>query len=152
MRKSVLTKSVKETQKLASIVLKMLLEVRQRNQASVIGLSGNLGVGKTTLIQGIGQVLDIKEKIQSPTFVVMRSYSIRRQKNIPWQRFIHVDAYRIKKNKEIAPLGLKNILREEKNLIVVEWAEKIRFFLPRGTLWVEFKHKGKTHRHIIIRK
>ncbi|MFY9461924.1 MAG: tRNA (adenosine(37)-N6)-threonylcarbamoyltransferase complex ATPase subunit type 1 TsaE [Candidatus Sungiibacteriota bacterium] len=149
--RSIATKTSVETQKLAGVIVKNLLKKPHPARAGVVGFSGELGAGKTTLIQGIGKSLGVKEKIQSPTFVLMRTYALRRRKKIPWQNLVHIDAYRLENKKEAATFGLKNIFRNPKNLVLIEWAEKIKSALPRFTLWVELKHSGKTHRHILIK-
>ena len=151
MIKKVLTKSGRETQKVASAVIKNLLKKPHSTQASVVGFSGELGAGKTTLIRGLGKSLGIKEKIQSPTFVLMKNYKLRRRKKIPWQNLVHIDAYRLDKKREVAVFSLNNIFRNPENLVLIEWAEKIKHILPKRTLWVELKHSGKTHRHILIK-
>lgn len=151
MKKGVLTKNSRETRKLAGVIVKNLVKKHYPNRASVVGFSGQLGAGKTTLIQGIGKSLGIKEKIQSPTFVLMKAYKLHRRKNVPWKNLVHIDAYRIKQKREVVRLGLKDIFKNPENIVFIEWAEKIKSILPRAILWVELKHSGKTHRHIVIR-
>lgn len=79
----------------------------------------------------------------------MKKYRIARE-NLPWGNLIHIDAYRVEKRKEIFSLGLKNVFRNPKNLVAIEWPEKIKRLLPKQTLWIELKHKGGNHRHIVI--
>lgn len=151
MKYSLVTKSPQETKKIANIIIKSLLERQQKRGANIVGFSGELGAGKTTIIQGIGRSLGIKEKIQSPTFVLMKTYKLRRRKNVPWQNLVHIDSYRLEKKREVAVFGLNNIFRKPENLVLIEWAEKIKSILPKNTFWVELKHSGKTHRHILIK-
>ena len=151
MRKKVFTKSGKETQKLAGVIVKNLLKKPHRTRASIAGFSGELGAGKTTLIQGIGRTLGVKERIQSPTFVLMRTCSLKRNKKTPWKHLVHIDAYRLERKRETARLGLKDIFKNPENLVLIEWAEKIKHMLPKRTFWIELKHSGKTHRHILIK-
>ena len=150
MRKTV-TKSPGETKRFAQIIFKKLLAAARQKGADTVGFSGELGAGKTIMIQGLGKSLGIREKIQSPTFVIMKKYRIARE-NLPWKNLIHIDAYRVEKRKEIFSLGLKNVFRDPKNLVAIEWPERIKNILPRQTIWVELKHSGGNHRHIVVRK
>ena len=108
--------------------------------ARVLGLTGDLGAGKTTFLQGFAKGLGIKEKILSPTFII-----IRRLRN-----FYHIDCYRIKKPKEILNLGFKEIMSDPKNIVAIEWAERIRPLLPKSAILVQFKPVGKNKREIKI--
>lgn len=144
------TKSPRETERFAKALLKKLLHLARQKQPLVVGFSGELGAGKTTLIQGLGKLLGIKEKIQSPTFVIIKKYKIGK-KNLPWGVFVHIDAYRIEKRKEIPHLGLKNTFRDPRNLVVIEWPERIKNTLTPKMIWIELKHRGGNHRHIIIK-
>ena len=151
MKHSLVTNSPRGTQKVANIIIKSLLGGQQNRDASAVGFSGELGAGKTTLIQGIGKSLGIKEKIQSPTFVLMKTYKLRRRKDLPWKNLVHIDAYRFDRKREAARLGLKDVFKNPENLVLIEWAEKIKHMLPKRTFWIELKHSGKTHRHILIK-
>lgn len=111
-----------------------------RNQAMVLALVGDLGGGKTTFLQGFAKGLGIKEKILSPTFII-----VRRIKN-----FYHIDCYRIKKSKELLDLGFKEIIADPKNIIAIEWADRIRKIMPRGTVWIDFKFIDNKTREIVI--
>lgn len=151
MRRKVATKSSFETKKFAALFLKKVQRMPDKKRALVIGFSGELGVGKTTLIQGIGKEFGIKEKIQSPTFVFVRTYPVRNKK-MPWRKLVHIDAYRIERQKETAALDLASIFKNSQNFVAVEWAERIKKFLPKETIWVEMRHRGGNHRHIVIKK
>jgi tRNA threonylcarbamoyladenosine biosynthesis protein TsaE len=72
------TKNLEETKKIAEILLRKISA--PQNSASLITLSGDLGAGKTTFTQKIGEILEIKEKINSPTFVISKRYSIKSKK------------------------------------------------------------------------
>lgn len=145
-----LAKTPKETAQFAKRLLGRLLKMRP-NKPAIIALSGELGAGKTTLIQGLARALGIKEKIQSPTFVLMKTYRLPRAGKLPWKFMVHMDVYRIERKKEMSALKPEKFFRNPDNLVVVEWAEKIKNMLPAGTLWVELKHKGGNHRHIIVK-
>lgn len=111
----------------------------QKNGATVLALSGDLGAGKTTLTQHFAQLLGVRENIISPTFVIMKSYPLQGQK---WERIIHIDAYRIENDKEMQVLGFHHLLSDPKNLILIEWPEKIAGLLPENKIDVLIEHEG----------
>lgn len=112
----------------------------------ILALTGGLGSGKTTFIQGLAQGLGIKKRIISPTFIILRDYEGKGLK------FWHLDLYRIEKNfgKEAKNLGITEIWGMAKNVVAVEWAEKIKKLLPKKTCWIKFKNLGGERRRIKI--
>ena len=141
------TKSAKETENIAR---KLALEaVRAKNQTSalVIALSGALGAGKTTFAQGFAQTLGIKERVLSPTFVLMKIYEI--QKRARPRHFVHIDCYRIRSARDIIPLGVKEIFKDTKAIVLIEWPERIRGLIPRNALWIRLKHGEKENERIL---
>ena len=140
MRKqSTISKSAAETQRFAASLAKSL--TARVEGAFVIGLEGNLGSGKTTFAQGFAKGLGIKEKILSPTFVILKKF----------KNFYHIDCYRLKGPKELLLLGWKEIVGNPKNIVVVEWAERVKKILPQNTLWASLEHAGQKKRKITIR-
>ena len=135
-----ISESVEETRKIAKDLAKRFLKLRLK-KALIIGLTGELGSGKTVFTQGFAKALGIKEKIVSPTFILMRRHD----------NFYHVDAYRIKKPKEIVDLGWKELINNPQNIILIEWAEKIEKVLPRGCIRIRFEHINKRERKITIK-
>lgn len=111
-------------------------------------LSGNLGAGKTTFVQGFAKGLGIKTKIVSPTFILMRSYQSKKL------NFYHVDLYRLEKEVETETqnLGLTDVWNREGSVVVIEWAEKISNILPQDTTWIKFDNTGEETRKIEIEK
>lgn len=110
----------------------------------VISLVGNLGGGKTTFVQGLAKGLGIKEKITSPSFVLIKKYKIPKRSKILY----HIDCYRLKTPKEILDLGFEEILSQKNALIVIEWADKIKRILPKKRLEIKFKYIDKNKREI----
>lgn len=99
---------------------------------AVLALSGNLGAGKTTFVQGLAAGLGIKDPIQSPTFILLNLYD----------RLAHFDLYRLKKTKDFVDLGFQEYL--ETNLIcAIEWPERIEELLPKRTIRVHFEYLGE---------
>ncbi len=94
---------------------------RRAKPGSVLGLSGDLGAGKTELVKGLARGLGITARVHSPTFNLVISYPGGR---LPLH---HLDLYRLETSQEIAAAGLEEFLRPE-GVTVVEWAE--RWFGP----------------------
>lgn len=90
---------------------------------SIILLEGDLGSGKTTLVQGIGQGLGIAEAIVSPTFTLINEYTEGR---IP---LYHLDLYRLQP-KEVAALNLETYwegIEVPQGIVAIEWAERMQY-------------------------
>jgi len=149
MTKKYLTATPVQTKKLGESLAKEILKTKPKKIAFVIGLEGDLGGGKTTFLQGFAKGLGIKEKILSPTFVILKKFEIGKVKS---QYFYHVDCYRIKKPKEILDLGFKEIISNPQNIVVVEWADKIKKILPKNSLILKFKFVNKNSRKIWLMK
>ena len=96
----------------------------------VVCLSGDLGAGKTTLVQGIAQGWGSLDSVTSPTFVLVNLY--RRPDNT---KLYHLDAYRLASSVEAEDLDLDLML--EDGALVVEWPERIKNALPEDHLWVD---------------
>ncbi len=144
-----ITHSAKETQLIAKGLTEKLKPLKIR--ALVLGFKGELGTGKTTFIQSLGQTLGIKEKILSPTFVIMKKYRLTNEvANKRFRNFYHIDCYRFNEPKEFLELGFGEIVKNPQNLVVIEWAEKIKKILPAQTIWLEFEHLGGDKRKIKI--
>jgi tRNA threonylcarbamoyladenosine biosynthesis protein TsaE len=134
---SIITKSPDET-KDVGIRLSNILQ-----PGSVVGLTGELGTGKTIIVQGIAYGLGIKDDITSPTFVIMREY---RDGRLP---LYHFDFYRLETSEEINDIGIEEYLAGE-GICVIEWAEKIGYLLPQEYLNIKLQWKGETERIICL--
>jgi len=97
-------------------------------KADVFLLVGELGTGKTCLVQGIARGLDVKEYAFSPSFVILREYHGR----LP---LYHIDFYRLDRIEELADLGLEEYFYGD-GVCVVEWAEKGLQIVPRDNLLI----------------
>ncbi|MBU3925773.1 tRNA (adenosine(37)-N6)-threonylcarbamoyltransferase complex ATPase subunit type 1 TsaE [Patescibacteria group bacterium] len=138
-----------QTQKIAKDFAKKTIKHPVSNsRAMVIGLSGDLGSGKTTFVQGFAKSLGIKERVISPTFVLMKKFKI---KNSRFKNLIHFDIYRINNSKEIIDLGWKEMIKNPENIILVEWAEKIKKLFSKPYFCIEFIHRKENQRGIDIR-
>ncbi|OGZ94165.1 MAG: tRNA (adenosine(37)-N6)-threonylcarbamoyltransferase complex ATPase subunit type 1 TsaE [Candidatus Sungbacteria bacterium RIFCSPLOWO2_02_FULL_47_9] len=145
-----ITKNKRETQKLARHLSGEFLKRSNPKKALVIALSGNLGAGKTTFAQWFAKPLGVKESVKSPTFVLMQIFKTGRTLPNGKRRLVHIDTYRIKRPSDMLRIGLKDILKDPKNIILIEWAEKIKGLLPKDGTWIYFKHAGRNRRIIIV--
>ncbi len=133
------TNSLEETQKIAS-------DLAKKMKPGVIALYGDLGAGKTTFTQGFAKGLGIKDKIISPTFVLIRQHQIPNKKQV----FYHVDMYRIDNPASIKELGIEDLLNTKDDLVLIEWAEKIEDFLPKNSTKIFIKTTSENQRQITI--
>jgi tRNA threonylcarbamoyladenosine biosynthesis protein TsaE len=141
--KTTVTKTYRETQ---SEGIKLAGKL---NQGGVVSLYGNLGSGKTTFVQGLAKGLGIKQKIISPTFIIVRKYNVSiKNKVSSIKYFYHIDLYRIEDEKDIEGLGLKEILNDPENIVAIEWPEKIEKILPKDRTDIHFEYIGNNQRQI----
>lgn len=117
----------------------------QKNGATIVTLSGDLGAGKTTFVKGLAHALGITEHITSPTFVILKIYDLHGQE---FDRLIHMDAYRLKGQQHLKVLGWDALVADPKNLIFVEWPEKIGDAIPVDAKRVSLRY-SEEGRHII---
>lgn len=140
------TNSSQETQKIAQEIISKLTGKETRG-ALVLALEGDLGAGKTTFIQGLAGALKIKERVLSPTFVIMRRFKIKKGK---FKNFYHLDCFRLENEDNLNELGLEDIINNSENLVAIEWAEKIKNILPADTIRIKFEHAGGDKRRITL--
>ncbi len=131
-----ITNSEQETKKLAKNLAKKI-------KSGVVALTGQLGAGKTIFAQGFAKGLRIKEKIISPTFVLIRQHKIPKTNKILY----HIDLYRIE---DFKGLGLEEIWSNPNNIVLIEWAEKTKELLPKNTTYINFKVLDKNKREITL--
>lgn len=112
-------------------------------RGDIICLEGNLGSGKTTLVQGIGQGWGTLDSVTSPTYVIVNEYRRPDQ-----ERLFHLDAYRLENALEAEYLDLDRMLAE--GPIVIEWAERIKAALPKQHLWIKFKFLAIENRTMLL--
>ena len=180
MALEIITKNSRQTQKVAGLLARHLSfkcasRVAHLRKAIILALQGDLGAGKTTFIQGFARGLGIKEKILSPTFVILKRFNIPRlslrggqrptkqsQKRLLrsarndsvseiWPKYLyHLDCYRIDSPQEIIDLGFKEIAANPQNIVIIEWAERIKKILPKYATWLKFEWIDKNKRTITL--
>jgi len=129
------------------MMLKEKKETMLKNPSSagslVVGLSGDLGSGKTTFSQIVARLLGVDETVTSPTFIIQKSY---KTKDPVFQVFTHIDAYRIEEESELKSLGFREQLEIPNSLMFIEWPEKIQDALPPDTGIVSFEFINESER------
>ena len=139
----ILSKSLEETQKIAVEFAAGL--IKGSHIATVFCLYGNLGSGKTTFVQTVAKSLGIKEIVQSPTFVIMKSYKLEA---VSHKLLIHIDAYRLKSGEELRKLGWNEISTNPGNLIFIEWPDNAADVIPTNAIKIKFKFIDENTRQI----
>ena len=134
----------------AHIVRELVATGPAKKSATVVGLYGELGAGKTTFTKEIARLFGIKRTVASPTFVLERIYAVASK--FKFSRLIHIDAYRLSGGKELTSLGWDELLADPKNLIFIEWPEKVMDVMPAKHIGIFFTHKGEFEREIELRR
>jgi tRNA threonylcarbamoyladenosine biosynthesis protein TsaE len=135
----------KSPQNTKEIALNLLKSLKVGQKARVLAMHGDLGAGKTTFSQALGLALGISETMPSPTFLIERIYELEGQL---WKHLIHIDAYRLEKEAELISLGWEKIVSEPENIILVEWADRVKNILPADAVHLNFAFIDETTRSI----
>ncbi|OGG40849.1 tRNA (adenosine(37)-N6)-threonylcarbamoyltransferase complex ATPase subunit type 1 TsaE [Candidatus Kaiserbacteria bacterium GWA2_50_9] len=97
--------------------------------ATLVTLSGELGAGKTAFTKAVAKALGVDETVTSPTFVLEKIYKLGSRAS-KFERLVHIDAYRLEKGSDLAPLGFDELMKDSGNLVMLEWPEKVEEALP----------------------
>ncbi|MBO4286357.1 MAG: tRNA (adenosine(37)-N6)-threonylcarbamoyltransferase complex ATPase subunit type 1 TsaE [Bacilli bacterium] len=109
---------------------------------SVIALTGDLGAGKTTFVQGVASALGIEDKVASPTFNIMKLY-------LGDVSLIHIDAYRLENMDH--NIGLDEYIGYEKGYTFIEWPMYIPELLPENYIEINISNLGDNNREIVVK-
>jgi len=109
----------------------------------LVALVGDLGSGKTTLVQGIAAGWGSLDPVSSPTFVLVNVY-----RHTDGLRLFHLDAYRLNGSHEALDLDLDAML--DQGPMIVEWAERVQAVLPEQGLWVHLNYIDEVQRDLIF--
>ncbi|OGV91542.1 tRNA (adenosine(37)-N6)-threonylcarbamoyltransferase complex ATPase subunit type 1 TsaE [Microgenomates group bacterium RIFCSPLOWO2_01_FULL_46_13] len=101
---------------------------------TTVALYGELGSGKTVFTRGFARGLGIAKRIISPTFILLREYQLPQSKG----RLYHLDLYRVRGTEDLRSIDLIELTKEKDSLVVVEWAEKAKKYLPRKRMEISF--------------
>ncbi len=145
-----ISKNIKETQDIAGFFLDTILKSKKnRTGAVVVALSGDLGAGKTAFTQTLAKHLGVKNKITSPTFVILKKYPIKKSKD---HKFLfHIDAYRLKSERELLYLGWEELISNQDNLILIEWPEIVESIIPNDAAYVYIAHREDGSRSLELK-
>jgi len=109
---------------------------KQLKGGEILALMGPLGAGKTTFAQHLGKKLKVKQRMPSPTFTIMHNFPA----TIPISRkkitLYHLDLYRTKNFREVKALGITEIWGAPESITIIEWANKIKRYLPKKTIFL----------------
>ena len=119
--------------------------LKPQNVGTVLALQGDLGAGKTTFTQGLAKALGVTETVTSPTFVIEKIYKLDHQ---AFDHLIHIDAYRLEQSSELARLGWQDILSNPRNIIAIEWPEKVADIMPKDQRVLKFTFIDESTREI----
>lgn len=146
MREHIITTSPRHTRKVARILAEeMLVPDVKRRGAFVVALVGELGSGKTTFVQGFAEALGVQERVLSPTFVILKFFRTKKQRG-GISGLCHIDCYRLKETNELSTLGFAELVADPENIVVIEWADRLKGAVPKGALWLKFSVKGDMER------
>ena len=122
----------------------------ERCQGSeVFLLSGDLGAGKTSLLQGLAEGLGYNKRVNSPTFNILKLYQIKNKtKNV--KIFCHIDAYRLSSGDDLFNLGVTEFFQAQDAVTAIEWAERVKTIWPQKYIKIEIKALKDNERKITI--
>ena len=145
-----LSQSLEQTSELAQSFIAGIAP--KQDSATVVGLFGDLGAGKTTFTKACAEALGISETVASPTFVIEKIYAtpLRLRGTSKFDQLIHIDAYRLEGGEELIKLGWKEVIENPKNLVLIEWPEKVSEALPNDMMKLYFKFIDEKTREITI--
>lgn len=143
--REIITQSPAETAQLGQTLADLVMK---REVPRILTLSGELGSGKTTFLQGFAKQLGLTSRLLSPTFIIVRRYQLTKY----FSFFYHLDLYRLKSKVELTGLGLAEIFTDPVNLVAVEWADKLGTWLPKSRLDLNFQVLDEEQRKIILKK
>ncbi len=106
----------------------------KNHSASIVGLRGDLGTGKTAFTKAVARELGVEEVVTSPTFVIMKIYPVVAKEaspRFPWKNLVHIDAYRLESSDELRAIKFVEIAADPDSLILIEWPEHVRDVLDQ---------------------
>jgi tRNA threonylcarbamoyladenosine biosynthesis protein TsaE len=128
-----------------TIELGRKLAARMRAPMLVL-LRGDLGAGKTTMVKGIAEAFEAasQDNVTSPTFTLIHEY------RGPDVSVYHIDLYRIETERELATLGLDEILNDPQNVVLVEWGERFPRLVRERDMEIAIERLGEQERKITV--
>ncbi len=114
----------------------------------IICLYGDLGSGKTVFAKGLIQFFIPNQRILSPTFIIVRQYQTANKKI---KNIFHADLYRIDNLSEIKGLEIMEYINKSSNVVIIEWAERLKSLLPATRIDIYIKNIGLNKRSIDLK-
>jgi len=115
---------------------------------AVFGLEGDLGAGKTTLVQGLAKKMNIQGPVTSPTFSIIKRYSIEGSD----LKLQHLDLYRFEKPLEADRMEIMEVLEDKKAISFVEWPERLEGLQKKMVNLIKIKQVDQNKREVEIVK
>jgi tRNA threonylcarbamoyladenosine biosynthesis protein TsaE len=109
-------------------------------------LRGDLGAGKTTMVKGIAEAFGVasQDDVTSPTFTLVHEY------RGPEVSVYHIDLYRIETERELATLGLEDLIVDERNVVLIEWGEKFPRLVRERDIEIAIERTGEAERRVVV--
>lgn len=128
-----------------TIELGRKLAARMRTPMLVL-LRGDLGAGKTTMVKGIAEAFEAasQDNVTSPTFTLIHEY------RGPDVSVYHIDLYRIETERQLATLGLDEILNDPQNVVLIEWGERFPRLVRERDMEIAIERLGEEERKITV--
>ncbi len=139
----ILSQTPQDTVELARSIAKKL------KPYDVLALTGELGSGKTFFTSALAAALNIKKRVQSPTFVLVREYADVTLHQ-PIKKIYHIDLYRLENEPEVMDLGLQSFFEDEQAITVIEWPQIANNLLPQNTIYISFESLNENSRKINV--
>jgi len=132
--------SLAEMRAVAERVLTRVTNAKSTDHATILGLQGDLGAGKTAFTKQLAALLGIRGTVKSPTFVLEQVYEIptEEERKRGFGQLVHIDAYRMENDTELEHLNWAELSADPRNIIVVEWPERVGGKLPKDTWYIQF--------------
>ncbi|HSA06169.1 MAG TPA: tRNA (adenosine(37)-N6)-threonylcarbamoyltransferase complex ATPase subunit type 1 TsaE [Candidatus Gastranaerophilales bacterium] len=136
-----IAENLSDTKKFAEILSKFISSL-----GILICLYGDIGSGKTTFVKYLAEFLGIKQKVTSPSFVILNEY------HSPKTSLYHFDLYRLEKEGVDTIIDeLSEYTEKENSVTIIEWAEFSSDNLPKNRLEIQIKYLDETKREFLIR-
>jgi tRNA threonylcarbamoyladenosine biosynthesis protein TsaE len=140
--RALISRSSEETQALGEELAGRL------EPGDLVAFFGDLGSGKTCMIQGICRGLEVTDYVTSPTFILINEYAGRlRERSIP---VYHFDLYRLREPEELEDLGAEDYFYGQ-GICLIEWAEHAGGLLPRRRREIAMEYLTATERRMVLR-